>query len=688
MDLETKKKKSHSFRRTITTLLSLFLLPTFLLMGLAGFNSPLLGAPSQEVKSLKIGVEVGIPPYSYIDDNGMLKGFNVDLIRAVAIELGIDIELYGQTWADLNRNLMHQALDAFVSSRIESTEHLSSRSFIESKDTIFVRADNKYITDLEGFWNFPVAINNQSLTAKICSYLDKYNVEGTKIVMDQNHGLLLLMNNEVDAYIGNKGAGMFLIQKWNQEKYIKSVGEPFNVSKYVFYTNTSNKELMTRLDNGLADVIQNGVYDKVYSKWFGENATTYDKKIRQILIVTGVIAVIVLLLMAAAVKWNSTLKKEVAKRTQALNEANIALQNQQIDLHNKDKFKEDILNSVPIGIVTFDQQGYITSVNARAREVLELSEKDMGLLIGEENNNSGNSSKLDFFLDRGKLKDVLRQGNQYTNLEGEIIIDNIKRILVYQIHPLRDNAGKACGAIVNFQDNSKERRLEEEMTKMDKMKSLDLLVSEFVHEIKTPLTSIKTMTELMPVKIDNAEFRHNMVQIVNMEVARLDRLVGSLAEYSKPMLSNLNIFDTKATIENILLLLERKIAEKAITVQNELPPSLQVYGDKMQMMQVFINLILNSIQWVNENGQIYIKGEVTEDNTVTITIGDNGPGISKENIERIMEPFFTTRSQGTGLGLYICQRLLEQNKGSMQIISREGQGTEVLVKLEKYGQGR
>lgn len=682
MDLKTIGKKLQLYKqlkiKVIGLLISLILVPGCLF----SFDYPLLGAPAKNVNSLKIGVEVGIPPYSYIDDNGMLKGFNVDLIRAVSIELGMDIELYAQTWADLNRNLLNQELDALVSSRIDNTEYLASRAFVDSKDTIFVRTDNKYITDLEGFWNFPAAINNQSLSAKICSYLDKYNVEGTKIVMDQEHGFLLLMNNEVDAYIGNKDAGMYLIQKWNQEKYIKSVGEPFNIGKYAFFTNTSNKELLTRLDKGLEDVSKNGAYDKVYSKWFGENAPSYDKKIRQILFFVSIIAVIVLLLMGLAVKWNTSLKKEVERRTQALNQANIALQSQQNDLKDKDKFKEDILNSVPIGIITFNQQGCITSVNARAREVLNLSELDMRMLADIENQEI--SSKLNHFLDRGKLNDVLRQGNQYINLEGELTIGNINRILVYQIYPLRDSMGTACGAIVNFQDNSKERRLEEEMIKMDKMKSLDLLVSEFVHEIRTPLTSIKTMTELMPSKIDNIDFRQNMVEIVSMEVARLDRLVGSLAEYPKPKLGSLNVFDIKGTIENIILLLQRKIQEKAITVKIDLQSSLQVYGDKMQMMQVFINLILNSIEWVEDNGQIYIKGQETENNTVTIIFGDNGPGISEENIERVLEPFFTTRCRGTGLGLYICLRLLEQNKGSMRIISQEGQGTEVQVKLQKY----
>ncbi len=531
------------------------LLPLFMagLLPLLPFlPAPILKAApfEQENQSIRVGVDINMPPYSYVDDNGMIKGFNVDLVRAVAIEIGVDIELYAQTAADLNNNLLHRGLDAIVSNRSGGPSLLASKELIESQDTIFVRADNQYISDLEGFWSGSVAINTQSLTPLISTHLDKYTLESPQIVMSQEHGFLLLMNKDVDSYIGNKSAGMYLIQKWNQEDYIKAVGESFNVSSYAFYTNAADKNLMTQLNSGLEAVFSNKSYDKIYEKWFGESIASYNRKIRSYFLAISLVAMLALLIMALALKWRTTLKKEVERRTEELNRA-----------------------------------------------------------------------------------------------------------------------------------YSKERRLQEEMTKVDRMKSLDLLVSEFVHEIRTPLTSIKTMTELLPSKINNADFRRNMTEIVTMEVNRLDSMVSSLSEYAKPKQAAPASFDIKDLLDSVLLLLLRKCNEKRIALDVSLPPGQMVCGDSMELMQVFINLILNSLESLQEGGAITIGSYRTPEGNIAVTISDNGPGIPAEYLEKVTEPFFTTRRSGTGLGLYICRRLLEKNRGRLILESQAGSGTKATVIL-------
>ncbi len=514
-------------------------------------GSALKAAPfEQENQSIRVGVDINMPPYSYVDDNGMIKGFNVDLVRAVAIEIGMDIELYAQTAADLNNNLLSRGLDAIVSNQDHSPSLLASKELIESQDTIFVREDNQYISDLEGFWSSPVAINTQSLTPLIGTYLDKYPLESPKIVMSQEHGFLLLMNKEVDSYIGNKSAGMYLIQKWNQEDYIKAVGEPFNISSYAFYTNAADKTLMSQLNNGLEAVFSNKSYEKIYEKWFGESIASYNRKIRSYFLAIALVAILALLIMALALKWRTTLKKEVERRTEELNKA-----------------------------------------------------------------------------------------------------------------------------------YSKERQLQEELTKVDRMKSLDLLVSEFVHEIRTPLTSIKTMAELLPNKINNADFRRNMTEIVTMEVSRLDNMVSSLSEYARPKPANPSSFDIKVLLDSVLLLLLRKCNEKRVALDINMPACCLVCGDSMELMQVFINLILNSLESIQDGGAITIGSHKTAEGHIAVTISDNGPGIPEEYMEKITEPFFTTRPSGTGLGLYICRRLLEKNQGRLILESQIGIGTKATVIL-------
>ncbi|MEA4891884.1 MAG: transporter substrate-binding domain-containing protein [Peptococcaceae bacterium] len=651
-------------------------------LGLAGFLSPgpLLARTifDEENTSIRIGVAVNEPPYSYVDSNGMIKGFNVDLARAVGIEIGLDVELYAQNAAGLSNNLLNHGLDALISNEKDS-RFLSSQGIIESQDSIFVKTENQYITDLEGFWNSPVAINTQSLTTTITSYLDKYNGGSPKIVSEQEHGFLLLLNDEVDSYIGNKVAGIYLIQKWNQENDIKSVGEPFNISTYAFMTNASDRALLARLNEGLEAVRNNRSYEKIYEKWFGESAVSYERKIRQYFFLVGGTALITVLVILLAIKWRTALKKEVERRTLELNWANEALVRQQDSLKDKDQFKEDILNSVSTGIITVNRASEVTAVNARAKQALALdtavaaAEADLIL--------EGPRQEFLSFVDREKLREVLRYGVFYTDLEKEVLVGGEEKLFVYQIYPLRNRQGEAVGAIINFVDNSKERRLEEEICKADKMKSLDLMVSEFVHEIRTPLTSIMTMAELLPVKFDNPNFRQNMVDIVTMEVRRLDGMVTTLSEYAKPKQNNTKAFLIKDVLDSVVLLLQRKINKKEIRLELDYEPELLVYGDNMQLMQVFINLLLNAVESLPEKGVIGIKTAGCGNGTARVVIADNGPGIPEEQLKKVLEPFYTTRRKGTGLGLFICCNLLEKNRGALEILSRENQGTEVRVSL-------
>ena len=633
-------------------------------------------AIDQNTDSIRIGVEVNAPPYSYVDDNGMIKGFNVDLVRAVAIEMGIDIELYAQTASDLNKNLMNHGLDAIISNNIKDSAFLASNDLIVSQDAIFVLADNQYISDLEGFWNSAVAINIQSLTTIISTYLDKYNAESPRIVTEQEHGFLLLMNGEVDSYIGNKASGMYLIQKWNQEAYIKAVGEPFNISAYKFFANSTDKALMSQLNEGLDAVLSNNSYEKVYEKWFGESAASYEKKIRKLLLAVSGVTILALLLMALAMKWRKTLKAQVERRTHELNLANEALISQQNVLKDKEQFKEDILNSVPTGIIAFDQDGGVTSMNAKARDVLAIQD----VLPAS----AAQSLSAIPFLDQEKFMEVLNNGSFYADLEGELMAGGETKALVYQLYPMRNGQGLASGAIVNFKDISKERRLEEEITKFDKMKSLDLLVSEFVHEIRTPLTSIKAMVELIPSKIDNPDFRRSMMEIVTMEVDRLGSLVKTLSDYAKPKQSSFKYFDVKEVMDSVILLLQRKIEEKNVVLEADFTTGLKVYGDNMQLMQVFLNLVLNSLESLQNKGSISLICRKGPEGFVEVLITDNGPGIPQEHLNKITEPFFTTRKEGTGLGLYICHKLLEKNNGTLAVHSTEGQGTTVTIRLPKH----
>lgn len=654
-----------TFRHRLSLLLAMVIVMAVGLVLLTAKGSP---ASNPKTHSIKVGMESHLPPFSYIDNNGSIKGFMVDVVRAVALEEGFDVELYALPWYQLQESLMKTETDMIMSTveQQKGMGTISSNSVIKSTEMIFVRRDNSYIVNLDDLKNINLGIHSENLIPKILNTIDDNTQEKLKIVDSHEHGILILMNNEVDAYIGNKISGQYIIQKWSQEDYIKTVGEEFNARDNVFSLRAADEEVAAVFNTGLNTIRKNGTYDNIYYKWFGESLASYNRRYKKLLMFVGIGAAAILLFIAAVVKWNSSLKKQVAIRTKEINEAN--------------RFKEDIMNSVISGIVTFDRNENITSINAKSLSILGV-EKESVLNVNLDN------TILVHFFDSSKLASVLNNGAYYKNQTHEINCDGDERIIFYHLYPLKDGDGGTIGAILGFEDVTREKRLNEELIRMDKMKSLGLMVAGFAHEIRTPLTSIKTMTDIMDLKINQSNFRRKFLEIVPKEINRLNGLVADLLEYSKPRRACMVSVDPTEIMQGILGLLNKKINEKNIKIHLNLENKIHVIADKQQIRQVFINLLLNSIEAVGGQDGVIKISAIPYKKTFAISVEDNGIGISPENIDKILNPFYTTKSDGIGLGLFITYKLIKENKGTFHIDSKPGLGTKVSVGLMMDAKG-
>lgn len=664
------------------------LLAALLLFWRAGEPSAAIRIDTAEISarytdSLRIGVDQDLPPYAYVDSNGTIKGFLVDLARSLALEYGLDVELYSRSQADMIQALAAGDLDLVVTNTDDPGAYLSSDVLIESEDAIFVRGDNSYISTLEDLRNLAVAINTASLTSAVNSYINENNQDSLKIVMNQEHGFLLLLNMEVEAYLGNKASGYYLLQKWNQEEYFKSVGAPFNAASFRFLAAQDHEDLLALLNSSLSIAKQNGTYDKVYEKWFGQTVKSYEKKIRQTLFVTLSCLVLLLFIAAISVVFNNRLKKEVDARTLALNQANQELSRQKDEINAADQFKEEILNSVQNGIITLDAAGAVSFINDRAADILEVSSPE---LLGQ----AAFSSPLFYWLNKDKLTAVLGGKGPFLGIKAQIRGAEETKFIVYQIGVLRKNERDLTGAVISFKDVSKEHRLEEELFRQDQNRVMRLQVSEFIHEIKTPMTSIKTLADLLPAKVHNPDFQIQFVEIINSEMERIAKMIGALENYAKPGRQEMGYRELAPVVNNLELLLASRLAAKGIRLESDIPDNLEVYVNRVHLIQVLINLINNAADAFEQAGRtraaaIRISARPAA-GMVEIAVSDNGSGIPAVNLERIFEPFFTTRQDGTGLGLYICHRLAAANNGTIRVESREGQGTRVTITLIGKGE--
>lgn len=224
---------------------------------------------------------------------------------------------------------------------------------------------------------------------------------------------------------------------------------------------------------------------------------------------------------------------------------------------------------------------------------------------------------------------------------------------------------------------------EDSQTDLKKDAIIGRMTAFFAHEIRNPLTTIVGFSQHLEKNstIKNDPNLSVYVSIIKEEALRMEQLIQELLNLSKAHYSNDNvtIIDVKLSIDKIVTIYTKKAAEKNITFKAELVDNVFIRGNIDRFESVLINLIVNAIEAIERDGKIEIhmkKGN----NFVTITITDSGPGISDEDLEQIFYPFYTTKSNGTGIGLAICQTIIESLGGTINIYNVSS-GARVKIKL-------
>ena len=220
----------------------------------------------------------------------------------------------------------------------------------------------------------------------------------------------------------------------------------------------------------------------------------------------------------------------------------------------------------------------------------------------------------------------------------------------------------------------------------DRLASLGTLTAGLAHEIRNPLVAIKTLTQLLPERLDDEEFRNNFLQIASGEVDRISSLVNELLDFARPSDPKLELEDINAVLDGMILLVSTETKKKQINIMknygSDLPP---VQIDREQIKQVFLNILLNAIDATRENGKITVKTrpltKPSGEPYVQIEFTDTGSGIPEEYLEDIFNPFFTTKSSGSGLGLSISNQIIQDHRGYIDVESQVDKGSSFFINL-------
>ncbi len=249
------------------------------------------------------------------------------------------------------------------------------------------------------------------------------------------------------------------------------------------------------------------------------------------------------------------------------------------------------------------------------------------------------------------------------------------------ISSLLPQAGIALENALLFKEQRERFR---RMSRADRLATIGELAAGAAHEIRNPLTAIKSSLQYLQSKHED-ETSQKLLAAAIEETGRIDEIVSALLSFSRPTEIKRERHDLREVLEESLDLVAFQARKNKVAVHRRFPDAaLMIQGDKSQLKQLFLNVFLNAIQAMAEGGELAVEARQKDGQKAAVTVADTGEGIPEENMDRIFDPFFTTKKSGTGLGLSIGYNIVKSHRGDIEVRSRPGQGTTILITLPQY----
>ncbi|MDD2717651.1 MAG: ATP-binding protein [Candidatus Wallbacteria bacterium] len=322
---------------------------------------------------------------------------------------------------------------------------------------------------------------------------------------------------------------------------------------------------------------------------------------------------------------------------------------------------DGILESMPAGLLTIDTDYRINSFNSAAATFFpNLSSQ----LIGQDFKALGDSPVLNL------LEDTLKSSKFTQNFE----IAQGNSFFEASSFPFKNEKGELLGAAVTLSDKSEIKNLKHELEIKARLSLIGEMAASLAHEIRNPLSGIRMLVQVLKQDLGNQPERNEFIEVILGEVDRLDSIVSGILEYTRPSAFKQSRFLLMDLLNTVCLLLKPFLEKYGVAVEINVG-TLELDADFNKLKQVFLNLLKNGVQaMAGKATRLSINGE-RKNGLVIISVSDYGEGINQENLKRIFTPFFTTRESGSGLGLALVKRIVEEHSGKIEVDSVPDSGT-------------
>jgi len=346
------------------------------------------------------------------------------------------------------------------------------------------------------------------------------------------------------------------------------------------------------------------------------------------------------------------------------------------EIKRMQRFNDAIFSSISTGIITVSYDGLaVLKTNPTATKILKLSDAEMAEKWGEKHHKV--LSMLKGLCLESSVENSSPAPWEYNiTVAGENLCISGRTELAY------DYEGKVLAIMLLFEDITERRRLERNMERVKQLASFGETAASLAHEIRNPLAGIKTCSQVLADKLPNDTRTNELVNAISTEIDRINGLITNMIGLARPLSpqrSGVSLNDSFNSISDLIL---RVLKENRLYLDNCLPGDIpKLYVDPDHLKQILLNLVLNAIKASSAGSTIKLSLYSLSASYLSFVISDQGKGISPENLDKIFKPFFSTYPDGSGLGLSVVQRLLNENGGEIDVKSEIEKGTDIIVKL-------
>lgn len=338
---------------------------------------------------------------------------------------------------------------------------------------------------------------------------------------------------------------------------------------------------------------------------------------------------------------------------------------------------ERILENMNYSVMTFDNDGTLTYANLAAKIFWTRKFPEGWNLFKAEDPLPEEIHSL--------IADVLNTGITIEHQKLSLRIKGQKTVLIANVFPILDEQRTKMGVSCFIRDVTKATAMEEQLLRADKLAALGVLAAGIAHEIRNPLTGMKIIVQLLEGEFGEDDPKYESFSIIEKEIDRLEGIIGNLLDFAKPGKFRSVTVSPISLIEDCHKLINNQILKQNIEFTLEQRyENPYVTGDPDQLKQVFLNIMTNAVQSQPDGGSLIVVVEKTdnsENKEIVISFKDKGGGIPNEKLSDIFNPFMTTKEYGTGLGLSMAQRIIEEHKGKIEVSSVVGEGSVFSVTL-------